>query len=491
MSQPNLLTQQQNAVAKLFQEHFGAEPEQVIALPVSGSDRRYFRMSGKGASVIGTYNSNVAENNTFFYATQLFTKGKIRVPELITNSKDRKSYLQQDLGDTTLFSSVMKDGFNETTTKLFHDALSQLAQAQWVAGRDADFRQCFGARQFDDKAIMSDLLYFKYYFADLQSVPYNKNALMEELEQLSRDLGHIQPQTLMYRDFQSRNIMLHDNQVYFIDYQGFMQGPPQYDIASLLWQARAEMPEKLKEDLLNGYIATLNNLPVPKVNEIYFRKGYVQFVLIRLLQVLGAYGFKGIMQQKSHFLASIYPALKSLESFIANNPSTPGYPELRGMLERITTDEVKAKYAPKPVPANTGKLKISIFSFSYKKGIPSFGGDHGGGFVFDCRGILNPGRFDDYKHLTGKDEEVKLFLENETTMPEFLKHVTGLVSINVDDYLARGFTNLGVGFGCTGGQHRSVYAAEQLCKFIQDKYGITAELEHLNKENWVKTPVKK
>ncbi len=472
---------------KLFEQHFGVLPTKTEALPVSGSDRRYYRLSSDKHSAIGTYNKNTAENNTYFYFTDLFRKHGINVPEVYAIGKDRHSYLQQDLGNTSLFDMLTKEGLTEEVKKNYQKALDQLAKVHWLAGREVDFNQCFSTRQFDEKAIMADLLYFKYYFADLQDVRYDKSALIDEMEQLSKELGRIQPQMLMYRDFQSRNIMLHEGKVWFIDYQGAMQGPPQYDIASLLWQAKAQLPDQWKESLLNDYMTSLDNLHVSRVEDIYFRRGYVQFVLLRLLQVLGAYGFRGLLQHKPHFVTSIAPALKNLEVFLSNNPKSPAYPELRGLLEKLCTPAMQERFAKAKRQENV-KLKVQISSFSYKNGIPKDKSGHGGGYVFDCRGLLNPGRYAAYKHITGLDNSVRRFLETETSMPEFLEHVYGLVSINVDDYLARGFENLSVSFGCTGGQHRSVYAAEALAAYLRNRYDIPVTVTHLNEANWVLTP---
>lgn len=472
---------------KLYEEHFGKKPGSIELLPLSGSDRRYYRMKEGNHTVIGTYNSHVAENNSYFYFTELLRKHDINVPEVYIISKDHQYYLQQDLGNTSLYDQLQTEGFTDDVRKNFHTALKQLAKLQWLAGREADFYQCFATRQFDEKAIMADLLYFKYYFADLQKVHYNRNVLVEEMEQLSKELGRIQPQMLMYRDFQSRNIMLHNGKTYFIDFQGAMQGPPQYDIASLLWQAKAQLPANWKEDLLNGYIASLNELHISRIDEIHFRKGYVQFVLLRLLQVLGAYGFRGLLERKPHFISSIGPALKNLRSFLSDHPQTPAYPELRSLLERLSTVEMEQRFTS-PQKQEEPKLHVQICSFSYKNGIPKDKGSHGGGFVFDCRGLLNPGRYAAYKHLSGQDDAVKRFLEQETQMPVFLEHVYGLVSLNVDDYLARGFENLSVAFGCTGGQHRSVYASEALAAYLKQKYGVPVTVTHLNEKNWVKEP---
>jgi len=476
-----------STLEKLFEEHFGSKPDKIELLPVSGSDRHYYRLSNERNSAIGTYNANTAENNTYFYFTQLFKKHDINIPEVYKASKDKRHYLQQDLGSTSLFDQLIQEGFTDHVRQHFHKALEQLARVQWIAGREANFDQCFATKQFDEKAIMADLFYFKYYFADLQKIPYNKTLLMEEMEQLSKELGRIQPQMLMYRDFQSRNIMLHEGKPYLIDFQGAMQGPPQYDIASLLWQAKAQLPEPWKEDLLNGYITTLNALPIARMDEIHFRKGYAQFVLLRLLQVLGAYGFRGLLERKPHFLSSITPALKNLETFLSMHPQLPAYPELRSLLEKLSSKKMQEFYE-QPEKKEDTTLQVTINSFSYKNGIPKDKSAHGGGFVFDCRGILNPGRYTAYKHLTGHDAAVQDFLKQETRMPDFLEHVFALVSINVDDYITRGFDHLSVSFGCTGGQHRSVFAAEQLAAYISNRYGVPVTVSHLNEKKWMLDP---
>ena len=469
---------------KLFEEHFGVAAEHIELLPVSGSDRRYYRLRNGNKSAIGTYNTNVAENNTYFYFTELFKKHEINVPEIYKTSKDRRCYLQQDLGSNSLFDQVMKEGYTESVRQQYHIAIEQLVRAQWIAGREANFNQCFSTKAFDEKAIMADLFYFKYYFADLQKVHYDKNALMDEMERMSKELANVQPQMLMYRDFQSRNVMLHEGKAFLIDFQGCMKGSVQYDLASLLWQAKAQLPEAWKEDMLNHYVSTLHKLHIPRMDEIFFRKGYAQFVLLRLLQVLGAYGFRGLLQRKPHFISSIAPALKNLETFLSIYPQIPNHPELRSLLEKLSTKEMQEMYA-QPVRKEQSKLQVTVNSFSYKQGIPKDKSAHGGGFVFDCRGILNPGRFAAYKHLTGKDAAVQDFLRIESKMPDFLDHVYALVSINVDDYLSRGFDNLSINFGCTGGQHRSVFAAEQLAAYLTNRYQIQVNVNHLNEERWM------
>lgn len=474
-----------SVLEKLFEDHFETKPESITALPVSGSDRRYYRIKAGEITAIGTYNSNSAENNSYFYFTDLFHKHEINVPEVYKVGKERRYYLQQDLGNTSLFDLLMEKGHTDEVKELFHKSVEQLVKVQWLAGRECNYNQCFSSKQFDEKSIMADLMYFKYYFADLQKIPYDKNALMDEMESLSRDLGRIQPQSLMYRDFQSRNIMIHEGKVFFIDYQGAMQGPPQYDLASLLWQAKAQLPQAWKEDMLNKYVSAMEDLKISRVEEIYFRKGYLQFVLLRMLQVLGAYGFRGLLENKPHFRTSIGPALKNLNAFLNDHTNIPAYTELRALLDSISSAAMQEHYAVAQ-PSQDVKLKVNICSFSYKKnGIPKDKSSHGGGYVFDCRGIKNPGRYKDYKFLSGLDEQVKQFLERETRMNEFLQHAESMVSLNVEDYMSRGFEHLSVSFGCTGGQHRSVYSAESLGAYISNKYKIPVEVTHLNKENWV------
>ena len=470
---------------KLFEAHFGVRADTVSIIPMSGSDRRYYRLSKGKTSAIGTFNQNIAENNSFYYFTDLFRKHEINVPEIYKTGKDRRYYLQQDLGNTTLFDELNNKGFTEKVKDLYRRSLEQLAKLQWIAGREVDYNQCFGTKTFDEKAISADFLYFKYYFADLQKVVYDKTELIDEIEEISKDLGRIQPKMLMFRDFQSRNIMLYDDKVFFIDYQGCMQGPPQYDIASLLWQAKAKLPQKWKDELLNSYITSLNNLPMAKVDEMYLRKGYSQFVMLRLVQVLGAYGFRGLLERKPHFISSISPALKNLEGFLNDNPQIPNYPKLRDLLEKISSKDIQKQYETVQAKEDA-KLKIIINSFSYKKGIPKDASSNGGGFVFDCRGILNPGRIEAYKKLSGLDEMVQYYLLTETQMPSFLEHINALTDISVTDYLQRDFESLQINFGCTGGQHRSVFAAEKLAKHIKSKYNLKVEVNHTNEKNWVK-----
>lgn len=481
------MTTRPEALDSLFKEHFSEDPQGRFPIAQSGSDRRYYRLISGKQTAIGTLSDNTAENNSFFYFTELLRKHKIRVPEVYARSRDRKAYLQEDLGGESLFEKLQQEGLTPEVKTLYQKALHELAKIQWLAGRETDFKQCCVTAAFDERAILADLLYFKYYFVDLQRVPYDRQSLQEEMESLARELGRFQPQMLMYRDFQSRNIMvLPKGEIAFIDYQGAMQGPPQYDIASLLWQAKAALPDSWKEELLNSYLESVKEIGV-RIDELHFRRGYGQFVLLRLLQVLGAYGFRGILERKPHFLTSIAPALRNLHHFLDDNPQIAAYPELRNLLERLTQQDIIDRYAAPEFP-ETPKLKVTVQSFSYKQGIPADESGNGGGFVFDCRGILNPGRFPEYKHLSGLDEPVRRFLEEETRMPEFLEKIEDTLAITIDDYLQRGFESLSISFGCTGGQHRSVYASEHVAAWLKRRYNLACRAAHHNRERWVREP---
>jgi len=290
----------------------------------------------------------------------------------------------------------------------------------------------------------------------------------------------------MFRDFQSRNIMLKNGRPYFIDYQGGMKGAPQYDVASMLWQARANLNDQWKEELLVSYMNSLDQyLPRPMNREVFINQ-YYGYVLIRLLQVLGAYGFRGLFERKAHFLASIPLALRNLKWFVENRPLGIIVPEFKKVLDLVVSEEIIEQFTSPQADEQT-PLTIYINSFSYKQnGYPQDDSENGGGFVFDCRGILNPGRVEEYKTQSGKDKDVIDYLEQRTRMPEFLNSVFDIVDINVEDYLKRRFERLMINFGCTGGQHRSVYAAEQTARHLRNKYKVKTVLKHMNEENWKK-----
>ena len=466
----------------LFKQWSGKEPSQIDVLPLSGSDRRYFRLFGeRNQTIIGTYGLNVQENETFFYFTHQFRDNKLNVPELYAVSDDRYFYLQEDLGDTSLLNILEEKGSTGEVYLLFRDSLHQLARLQVLGDDGLDYKKCLTNEEFGKQAIMADLLYFKYYFLDALGKPYDKQKLIDDFDALSTYLTYTEYKYFMFRDFQSRNIMVNSNGVNFIDYQGGMKGAPQYDVASMLWQARANLSDEWKINLLEDYMNSFESIIEKPLDRTVFRSQYNGYVLIRLLQVLGAYGFRGLFERKAQFLTSIPLALKNLRSFIADNSLGIVVPEFRKVLDICIGDEIIERFTPIKADDNT-PLVINICSFSYKKGIPQDVSGNGGGFVFDCRGIENPGRYDEYKQIHGRDRAVMEFLERQTRMQDFLNSVFDIVDISVEDYIKRGFTNLAVNFGCTGGQHRSVYAADALARHLRNKYKVKINICHREQE---------
>lgn len=478
------------AIESLFTKWYGQKPDQIEFIPQSGSDRRYFRLYVPGSTVIATHGLNIAENEVFVYFSGHFRSAGLPVPEILALSDDKTVYLQEDLGKESLLNRLEEKGLVDEVYGLFRETLQLLARLQIRGDRQLDYSRCLTNHEFGKQAILADLLYFKYYFLDALQKPYNKQKLLDDFEALSVYLTQTEYKFFMFRDFQSRNVMLSPGKgIRFIDYQGGMKGAPHYDVASMLWQAKANLPDDWKQRLLTDYLNAFENEIGQPVNRLLFESQYHGYVLIRLLQVLGAYGFRGLFERKAHFLTSIPQALNNLKGYIDRYAPGLALPEFRKVLETCVSEEVLQRFTPVTATAET-PLVVNIHSFSYKKGIPSDNSGNGGGYVFDCRGILNPGRLEAYQTLTGRDKEVKDFLEQQTRMPEFLNSMFDLVDITVENYIRRGFNSLTVSFGCTGGQHRSVYAADALARHLRNKYKVNIALTHREQEskNWVNTP---
>ncbi|TAF92840.1 MAG: hypothetical protein EAZ47_08220 [Bacteroidetes bacterium] len=478
-----------NELELLFTQHFSTQLQRIEKLPQSGSDRIYFRLyTADGPTYIGTYNVNVRENKTFIQFAQHFKNKHLPVPTVFAINQDGTVYIQEDLGEENLLNQLEKKGHTQEVYELFAKSLSQLAQLQIKGHEGFSYDWCLTAKEFGKQAILSDLLYFKYYFLDTLKQPYDKQALLDDFDFLASFLTRTEHKYFMFRDFQSRNIVVHNNDVHFIDFQGGMQGALQYDVASLLWQAKAELSDEWKNSLLEHYMNEAEKLLQKNIDRELFVSQFNGYILIRLLQVLGAYGFRGLFERKAHFLASIPLALKNLRWFLQHKKVGLSCPEFERMLAYTTSQEVIAQFEPIQATAET-KLVVTVHSFSYKKGIPPDDSSNGGGFVFDMRSILNPGRFNPYKHLSGKDKEVQDFLEQRTKMNEFLNSVFDMVDIAVANYIERDFESLHINFGCTGGQHRSVYAAEQTARHLRNKFKVQVVLIHTNTANWVTTSV--
>ncbi len=459
---------------KLYKELTGREAASCEAITGSGSNRQYFRLSDDaGKSLIGVVGTSVEENNAFIYLARHFAAKGIPVPLVLKVSDDGHAYLQNDLGSTTLFDTIRSGReaggkYSEEERALLRRTIALLPQIQMEGAEGLDFSQCYPQPAMDETNVMFDLNYFKYCYLKATGVDFHEIRLEQDFRQMAKDLTQGGEMAFCYRDFQARNVMLDTKgNPWFIDFQGGRRGPLQYDVASFLWQASARYPQELREELISVYIQALSQYI--EVDEAAFRKKLQLVVLFRLLQVLGAYGFRGYFERKKHFLDSIPPALDNLRQILAQDGCP--YPHLREVLQQLTVVH--------PAPSTPlDHLVVRIFSFSYKKGIPEDESGNGGGYVFDCRSTHNPGRYEPYKKLTGLDEPVIRFLEDDGEILTFLESVYKLADAHVERYLQRGFTNLMFSFGCTGGQHRSVYSAQHLAQHLNEKYGIEVRLCH-------------
>jgi aminoglycoside/choline kinase family phosphotransferase len=466
-------------IASLFKSISNKEISGIEKLPQSGGDRTYYRITTAGESFIAAYNTNIKENETFIYFSDHFAKANVPVPKVLAVNEEKIIYIQEDLGNNALLAVLETKEKTEEVKALYKKSLRALANMQINGDKDLDYTQCITSKEFGKQAILSDLLYFKYYFLDTLKVPYDKEQLVEDLEKLSAYLNNADHKYFMFRDFQSRNVMVKDEEVFFIDFQGGMKGALQYDVASLLWQAKADLSDEWKKELLQYYMDCVEEILQQPIDRIRFESQYNGYVLIRLLQVLGAYGFRGLFERKAHFLTSIPLALRNLKWFLQNKKVGIDVPEFERILGIVVEDEIIHRF--EPIRANAATpLVVKINSFSFlKSGYPKDATNNGGGFVFDCRGILNPGRIQEYKTQTGRDKPVQDYLTDKTRMDEFLTGVFSVVDIAVEDYIKRDFENLAVNFGCTGGQHRSVYAADALARHLRNKYGVKTEVKHI------------
>ncbi len=473
-----------SALTRIFSDHFGQQPRNFSPLPSSGSQRKYFRLKSSDHVAIGVYNPNRHENQSYLYFTRHFLSHGLPVPDILGENLSQHCYLIEDLGDKTLYDHMMAEKqTGHFPRSLYEAALEKLAyfQKQTSHGLDpANF--CAPRPDFDHQAILWDLNYFKYYFLRMGGFEYQENELEKDFQAFASYLNQDTGNSFLYRDFQARNIMLHKSELYYIDFQDGRFGPPQYDVASLLFQAKAELSPELREDLLQSYLKHMGRYN--RFSEKEFREIYHDIVLIRILQTLGAYGFRGFVEQKPHFLSSFPFALKNIGWLLEHGKLKAPVPYLMQLLKDISS-------CWQPLIAQQTRqyqgLSITINSFSYRNQIPVDYSGNGGGFVFDCRSLPNPGRLHEYKHLTGKDEPVIAFLNNQPEVSSFITQTSHIVDRVVQNYLDRDFQHLMINFGCTGGQHRSVYCAEQLAKHLNEKFKVEVCLTHIEQEKkgWI------
>lgn len=458
------------------------------ALPLSGSERRYYRAASSSHQALVVHHSDTAENRAFVAYTRHFQALGMPVPALFHEDLDQDRYLIEDLGNQTLLQHLQQHRNGQqpaaTTLHYYKETLTQLARLQVQGVQGLPIEDYHQPATFDPCNMLWDLNYFKYCYLKTSGLPIDEYRLEQDFQQLTADASTMPSTYFMMRDCQARNVMVHQDRIYFIDYQGGKYGPLAYDVASLLYQAKANLPHSIRTELLTHYLDALNQYI--KIDSIAFRQQFYYFVLLRSLQVLGAYGYKGLYQGKTHFIESIPYALDNVAWLLDHAIPKDAYPYLAALLRQLIAQ-------PRPVtlsePALVPKqLTLTIQSFSYKRGIPKDDSGNGGGFVFDCRFMHNPGRYMPYKTQTGRDEPVQTFLLEQSTMPDFLTQVKAIVTPAIDNYLERNFQHLMVSFGCTGGQHRSVYAADQLVAFVQKRYPqVRIRLWHREQERkgWV------
>ena len=458
---------------ELFHQYTGHESETCLQLTPAGSPRRYYRLTADGYSAIGAIGTSTDENEAFFAIAQQMRHQGLPAPEIYAVSDDRMRYLQEDLGNTSLFDLLMeakqRGEYYEKDVELLRSVMRILPDVQWRTAEGFDFSKCHPSPELNHRGIQWDLHYFKYCFLKATGLEFDEESLEDDFDHLADIILQDGDQCFMYRDFQSRNIMIRDGKPWLIDFQGGRRGPIEYDLVSFLWQARARFTPSMRQELIAEYLRSASRYR--SFDEEKFRQRLQYFVLFRTLQVLGAYGYRGYYERKTHFVQSIPMAIDNLRTLLEENKFTD-LPYLSALLLEMT------KLPAFTAHEESKKLTVRITSFSYKKGIPDDTSGNGGGFVFDCRAIHNPGRYEEYKQITGRDEPVIAFLDKEESMQEFLSNVYNIVDYSVEKYLSRGFTNLMVNFGCTGGQHRSVYFAEHLATHLNEKYGVRIILEH-------------
>ncbi|MFQ5823484.1 MAG: phosphotransferase [bacterium] len=465
---------------KLFELHFGEKVSKITPIKADGSDRKLYRLFSENRSVIGVEYAVRAENIAFLEFSRHFHNHGLPVPEIYVEDLDSDIYLEEDLGDLTLFDALVqaqgdREEFPAGIVEIYKKVVRILPEFQINVGKTLNYNICYPRHSFDRQSMMWDLNYFKYYFLKLAKIPFNEQKLEDDFDRFTNFLLQAEHDYFLYRDFQSRNIMIREGEPYFIDYQGGRRGALQYDIASLLFDAKANLPFDLRDKLLKTYLdAATERVPIDCQQ---FLKYYYGYVLIRIMQAMGAYGFRGFYERKPQFLQSVPYAIRNLEFVLRTAELTVKLPTLMDILHGLVRSTRLREIANVELP-----LTVRIQSFSYKQGLPKEDTGHGGGFIFDCRSLPNPGRIVKFTHQTGNDPEVISFLENKEEVHSFMTRVRDLINQVVENYQGRNFSHLSVAFGCTGGQHRSVYCANLLAKHLGDKYQVNVEVTHRDLE---------
>lgn len=494
-------------IQSLYRHFTGHDYDHITPLSAAGSNRQYFRITSNEQSLIAVIGTNAEENRAFIAMSHTFKRSHLPVPAVVAVSDDHMVYLQEDLGDQSLYAAIAQGRtsgghYNDAEVQLLRQTIRLLPAFQFLSVQHPDakglFQHCYPQSEMDRTSVMFDLNYFKYCFLKLQGVEFNEYKLQQDFEALADDLLNDTEDTFLYRDFQSRNVMLKDGKPYFIDFQGGRKGPIYYDVASFLWQSSAKFSEALRDTLIDEYLEALH--PFKQLSKQSFLLRLHLFVLFRLLQVLGAYGYRGLWEKKDYFIQSIPQALHNLQQELHLGVCDP-YPYLKEVCQALVNQNAQTEQSREEEAAKKERvaaylqndhtyivssaaqdekkpLVVCVYSFSFKRGIPADESGNGGGYVFDCRSTHNPGRYAEYKPLTGLDQPVIDFLEADGEILTFLDSVYRLVDFHVARFIQRGFTHLQISFGCTGGRHRSVYSAQHVAEHIHQKYGVEVHLCH-------------
>ena len=471
-----------DVLRELFEQHFHSAPERV--LPIQGqlgsSGRNIVRLSNNKVSAIGVLYNVREENAAFLSFSKHFRRHGLAVPEIYAEDLNRDAYLEEDLGNTTLFEFLSEnrsgDDIAPEVIDAYRKAVAVLPRFQIEAGGDLDYSVCYPRDSFDRQSIAWDLNYFKYYFLRLAGIPFNEQALEDDFARLTEFLLNARRDYFLYRDFQSRNIMLRDGNPFFVDYQGGRRGALQYDVASLLYDAKADLPPTLRQQLLDHYLDSLSHYS--DLGRDAFMDHFYAYVYVRIMQAMGAYGYRGFFERKAHFLQSVPYALKNVRWLVHNVELPIKVPTLLAAFRSMLASQKLQALAPE-----SANLVVRVFSFSFHQGPPKDDTGHGGGFVFDLRSLPNPGREERFKNLTGRDAPVIDYLSPLENVRQYFGNVTSLVDAAVSNYESRGFKHIMISFGCTGGQHRSVYMAEELTKHLRTRKGLEVVVRHLGLES--------
>lgn len=465
---------------------FGQPPTSISTVAADGSQRSYYRLSGgPHGSAIGGYGPDAEENRAFLSFTRTFSGIGLPVPRLYAEDEERGLWLSQDLGDSTLFDTLTAARatdpdaeFPASMVPVYGRVVEQLPRFQVEGGRVVDYDVAYPRAAFDQQSMRWDLNYFKYHFLKLAHIPFSEQRLENDFDVLTDLLLSADSSHFLYRDFQSRNVMLLEGRPWFIDYQGGRRGAPHYDIASLLYDAKAALTDEVRERLLDRYLAALSGYT--SVDRDRFIDEYRGFVLIRIMQAMGAYGYRGFFERKARFLQSVPYAARNIAKLLETGLPVR-LPEVEAVFGRIADAWADAPGRIRPLEG----LTVHLTSFSYRKGYPDDTSGHGGGFVFDCRSLPNPGRHPEYADVTGLDPGVIAYLEEQPEVDAFWQSARALIDTHIDSFLARGFSNLAVSFGCTGGQHRSVFFAERVRDHIREtRPDVAVRLVHRERKSW-------